>query len=517
MANITPELAKFRDEARDLAANYGLDFYEVIFELVDYDELNMIASYGGFPTRYPHWRFGMEYEQLSKSYAYGLSKIYELVINNDPCYAYLMRSNSLTDQKLVMAHVYGHCDFFKNNMWFARTSRKMMDVMANHATQVRRYMDKYGQDRVEGFIDRVTSIDNLIDVHSPYVTGDSLATRSGRDQGTTELPDSAPRHDSGAYMDRYINPRGLGLGRDANSEAAEGSVPEPGFRSTRDILQFLLEHAPLETWEQDILAMLREEAYYFAPQAMTKIMNEGWAVFWHSRIMTKHMLNASEIVSYADAHSGTLFAQPGQVNPYKMGVELFRHIEHRWNRGQFGAEYQRCEDANLRRSWDTDAGLGTEKVFDVRKIYNDVSFIDEFITPEFAEDQSLYVYGQNPETGQYEIVDRDYTKVKNGLLESLTNCGNPIIDLVDDNYQGRGEMYLCHQWVSRDLEFEAALRTLESLYAFWKKPVHLETCEDGKARLLSFDGTESTFKEISSSKAGAKQVVGSAKGPDDND
>ena len=112
MSNLTPELAQIRDEARELAISYGLDFFEVIYELVDFHEVNMFAAYGGFPTRYPHWRFGMEYEQLAKSYTYGLSKIYELVINNDPCYAYLMRSNAPVDQRLVMAHVYGHCDFF---------------------------------------------------------------------------------------------------------------------------------------------------------------------------------------------------------------------------------------------------------------------------------------------------------------------------------------------------------------------------------------------------------------------
>ena len=149
MGNLTPELAAMRDETRDLAKSYGLDFYEVIFELVDHDELNMVASYGGFPVRYPHWRWGMEYEQLTKSYQYGLSKIYELVINNDPCYAYLMRSNALTEQKLVMAHVYGHCDFFKNNAWFAHTSRKMMDVLANHGARIRRYMDRHGEGPAE--------------------------------------------------------------------------------------------------------------------------------------------------------------------------------------------------------------------------------------------------------------------------------------------------------------------------------------------------------------------------------
>jgi stage V sporulation protein R len=198
-----------------------------------------------------------------------------------------------------------------------------------------------------------------------------------------------------------------------------------------------------------------------------------------------------------------------------MGVELFRHIEDRWNRGQFGIEYQRCDDPHLRRQWNTEAGLGKEKVFEVRKIYNDVSFIDEFITPEFAEDQKLYIYGMNQSTGRYEIVDRDYTKVKRSLLDALTNFGNPIIKVVDANYKNRGELYLYHEWVARDLEFEAALRTLESVYKMWKRPVHIETTEGGKPRLLSFDGEEAIFKDISSSTGQQPEVVGAAEGDDD--
>src|SRR5450432_4853146 len=112
---LTQELVDVREQMKSYALGYGLDFFETVFELVDFDEMNMVAAYGGFPNRYPHWKFGMEYEQLSKGYEYGLQKIYELVINNDPCYAYLMESNPMVDQKLVMAHVYGHCDFFKNN------------------------------------------------------------------------------------------------------------------------------------------------------------------------------------------------------------------------------------------------------------------------------------------------------------------------------------------------------------------------------------------------------------------
>src|SRR6516162_8551355 len=166
---LPPDLQALKEEIEGYARDYGLDFYETIFEVVDAEDVNEIAAYGGFPTRYPHWSFGMSYEELKKGYDYGLSKIYEMVINNDPCYAYLMRSNHVVDQKLVMAHVYGHCDFFKNNAYFAHTNRKMMDEMANHGARIRRYVEKYGEDEVEAFVDRCMSIDDLIDVHSTAI------------------------------------------------------------------------------------------------------------------------------------------------------------------------------------------------------------------------------------------------------------------------------------------------------------------------------------------------------------
>ena len=159
------ELLEWNQKIEAIAKDEGLDFFETRFEMVSYDKMSEIAAYGGFPTRYPHWRFGMEYERLSKSHTYGLSKIYELVINSNPCYAYLLEGNELVDQKLVMSHVYGHCDFFKNNFWFSRTNRKMLDSMANHASQVRRYQELYGVTVVEQFIDTCLSLENLIDVH----------------------------------------------------------------------------------------------------------------------------------------------------------------------------------------------------------------------------------------------------------------------------------------------------------------------------------------------------------------
>jgi stage V sporulation protein R len=204
--SLTPELRAVQQEIEGYAREFGLDFFEVIFELLDADDLNAIAAYGGFPTRYPHWSFGMAYEELKKTYDYGLAKIYELVINNDPCYAYLMRSNNLVDQKLVMAHVYGHCDFFKNNAFFAHTNRKMMDEMANHGMRIRRYAEKYGEDEVEAFLDKCKSIEDLIDIHSVAIRRREEQPRFDFEATREEEPIPVTRFKTKTYLDPYINP-----------------------------------------------------------------------------------------------------------------------------------------------------------------------------------------------------------------------------------------------------------------------------------------------------------------------
>src|SRR3954463_103954 len=207
--NLPPHLRKLKEEIEGHARAYGLDFYETIFEVIDADDLNEVAAYGGFPTRYPHWSFGMAYEELKKSYDYGLSKIYEMVINNDPCYAYLMRCNHTVDQKLVMAHVYGHCDFFKNNAYFGHTTRKMMDEIANHAARIRGYTERFGEDEVEAFVDKCMSIDDLIDIHSVAIRRrDDHSKYDFTPKDGEEDEDGRPhRFKSKGYMDEFVNPR----------------------------------------------------------------------------------------------------------------------------------------------------------------------------------------------------------------------------------------------------------------------------------------------------------------------
>ncbi|HTU23820.1 MAG TPA: SpoVR family protein [Pirellulales bacterium] len=485
------ELASLQAQIESYAERQGLDFFPTIFELVEADELNAIAAYGGFPTRYPHWRFGMEYEQLSKGYHYGLQKIYELVINNNPCYAYLMKSNSLVDQKLVMCHVYGHCDFFKNNAYFSQTSRKMMDEMANHGNRIRRHMDRQGVEEVETFIDACLSIEDLIDIHSTFIKRYDPVDKYNFDQTDESDPPPVPKFQSKGYMDSFINPPEI-LAAEANrlrDQRAEQSKRFP-VEPTRDVMLFLLEHAPLKPWQLDVLSILRDEAYYFAPQAQTKIMNEGWASYWHSSMMTRMGLIDEEVIHYCDHHSGTLASSPDRLNPYKLGIELFRDIEERWNSGRFGKEYDECEDFDERQNWNRDTGLGRQKIFEVRRIHNDLTFIDEFLTLDFCRQYKLFSFGYNPSSNAYEIESREFPKIKQQLLFNLTNVGRPLIAVREGNYKNRGELFLEHQFNGVELKISWARDTLVNLYRLWTRPVHIETVLEGTSTILSYDGSE---------------------------
>ena len=490
MANLPPELEAERQRICKIAKDAGLDFFETVFEMVTYDQISQIAAYGGFPVRYPHWKFGMEYEHLSKSYEYGLSKIYEMVINTDPCYAYLMEGNQLMDQKLVMAHVYGHCDFFKNNVWFGKTNRKMMDAMANHATRISRYMDRYGVDVVENFIDKCLSLENLIDRHSVY----NPVTNTVRAENPNNNKPVMLKYDR-EYMRDYINPPQFIAEQKQKAEEEAAKKQKFPAEPERDVLKFLLSYAPLEEWQQDVLTIIREEAYYFAPQGMTKTMNEGWASYWHSKLMTEKIMNDAEIIDFADHHSGTVAMAPNGYNPYKVGLELMREIEDRWNKGKFGREWEECDDIRERNNWDKKLGLGREKIFEVRKIYNDVTFIDEFLTEDFCVRNQLFVYKFNKRTNQFEVDTRDFKAIKAKLLFHMTNFGQPIIKVLDANFENRGELLIGHMWEGMDMQPDYLNETLKNLFFLWRRPVNLATVMDGEGQLYRWDGDKmETFK-----------------------
>ena len=434
---IDPSLKPWAVRIEALARAAGLDFHEIVFEMVDPWQVNALAAYGGFPVRYPSWRFGMEFERMEKGRQWGLSKIYELVINNDPTYAYLVRSNSLMEQKLVMAHVCGHADFFKHNRWFKPTDRHMLERMAHHGSRVRNFVDAYGQDAVDRFLDQALAIDNLIDPFLP-----------ARELVRVEQGVKAQSVDPFSSVDVQRSKSGSAL-------------------PTYDIIGHLTEHAPLEPWQRELLGIVRAEAYYFMPQRMTKIMNEGWASFWHSKMLTEGLLDATEIIDFADCHSGATATVPGQLNPYKLGIDLFRFAEEK--------------------------GMD---IFQLREIHNDASFIDALVDEEFASRSELFVYGRNPKSGSLEVSDRGWEQVKERLLQGLAWGGSPRIELLDDDYEGRGELLLQHHFEGRELDLSSAGGVLRQLGMLWRRPVHLLTTENGQSRLVTSDGEALSSKDV---------------------
>lgn len=892
---LPPDLQAAWEEIEAYARGYGLDFYPIIYEVLDYRTLYETAALGGFPTRYPHWRFGMEYDQLIKGHVWLGSTIYEMVINTNPSYAYLLEGNEMVTQKMVMAHVTGHVDFFKNNMWFAHTNRKMLDEMANHAARIHRAIDRYGYEVVEDFIDVCLSIDNLIDYHAPYIR---------RPEAQTFQPivdDDAPDVVEGLrverdYMKEYINPPEFLERQRKRLEEQRRKQRRFPESPQKDILLFLMNYAPLERWQHTILEIIRDEAYYFAPQGMTKVLNEGWAClasgsriftvdgiktvkeivdgrqptiisdgeqpqrvydwakfenyetvrirtrrgielegsfnhrimlpdgtwrrldqlqigdcvklsggadlwarhelpldwhpirrmtltdvahhagadietvirhragvrgvhatvleplvaeydralqtygatqtrrtsirvprvvdarlaallgylvgdghiseakrtiglttgdaeqadrfvslvselfgltvhrrwdpnrwrlsfssqdardflkhlglktgvaarvkdvpdvilrspkpvvaaflrayydcdgyagksgvilstaseamsktiqllllnfgilstrrqqqdgvwhvhttghsaavfeqqisfgltrkqqalrryladhqwfkredwsdevvsiehgradvydisvetthryaaqgfinhnsFWHTTIMAEKALKDSELIDFADHHAGVVAVHSGRLNPYKLGLELLRDVEDRWNKGKFGKEYDECEDIAAKRNWDKQLGLGRQKVFEIRRLYNDVTFIDEFLTPEFALEQKLFTFRYNRDTDFYEIASREFQEIKEKLLFRLTNFGQPFIYVEEGNYNNRNELYLRHRHEGVDLKMDYARDTMRNIHKIWTRPVHLETMIDDKKRLISFDGKDFSERRI---------------------
>ncbi len=494
MTRLSDKLRELQRQIEGYATEFGLDCFQVVFEPVDYRQMCEIAAYGGFPVRYPHWRFGMEYDHMLKSHTYGLSKIYELVINSDPCYAYLLEGNSLVDQKLVMAHVYGHCDFFKNNAYFAYTDRRMIDVMANSASRIRRYMDRHGVAAVEQFVDVCLSLDNLIDPWTPYRQANRPRSRPEEPADETDDEPGKLRNARG-YLETYINPPEFLEAQKRRREEEEKLSKKLPRHPDRDVLGFLLKHAPLESWEADVLSIIRDEAYYFLPQMQTKIMNEGWASYWHSKIMTTRALCCDEVVDYADAASGVMAMAPGQLNPYKIGIELFRHIEERYDRGMFGKDYEECTNMAEKANWDRKLGLGQKKIFEVRRLYNDVTFIDEFFTLDFCNEQQFFTIKENRRTGRREIEGREFAKIKQRMLQQLTNFGQPFIYVIDANYLNRGELLLGHSHSGVDLKMDYARDTLRNLERVWRRPVSLVTVLDDKPKRIRFDGSDTSMTD----------------------
>ena len=477
---IPAELKKHIPEILQACRDFGLDFYPTVIQMLSHDEMSEVAAYGGFPVRYPHWKWGMEYEELQRGYMYGMHRIYEMVINCNPCYIYCLNSNTLLDNVTVIAHATGHNHFFKNNIYFKHTSNNMMNELANHGSRIRRYMSRWDKEKVTEFIDNVLRIETLIDNSKAWDTKE-VRDPVVRDSRKYRHPRRLPLIKDRTYMDGWINPTNY-IQREHDRidkiEKAEdlGIFAQP----EKDVFGWIKDNCNLKTWQADIMSMLYDEALYFSPQGLTKTANEGFASWVDYNIMAKQGYvglgqegHDHGIVEYSIHKMGVLGGKYS-MNPYKLGFNLLCDIEERWNKGMFGSEWEDCDNMRERENWDKNLGLGKEKVFEIVKFYDDVNLINEFFTQEFCDKYEFFDW-ERQENGEYVVVSKDAKQIKRKLITKYTNRGLPDIRLADPNHLGRGIMLLEHQWEGRTLYKPYLQDTLKSLNFIVNKPVLLVT------------------------------------------
>lgn len=475
---MTPkELEEWDERILEIVHRCGLNCYPQEFEICDHFEMLGYMAYSGMPSRYPHWSFGKSYEREKTLYDYGVGGLpYEMVINSNPCLAYLMRDNTDLLQILTIAHVYGHNDFFANNFTFTSGTRAefTLEMFKNHANRVRSYMEdpSIGVEAVERVLDAAHAL-------SLQRSRNLAIKRLDRGELQRRKWEAAqPNEDQ--YAD--IHPKKEYVQPDLDKHPLE---PDP------NLLLFLAKNNPyLAEWQADLLTIVDLEASYFIPQIETKIMNEGWASYWHYKIINELHLPEKYHIEFMVRHNQVLRPTPGGLNPYHLGFIIWNDIERRWNAGETGREFsddRPREDVSSMHENDTP---GRKKIFEVRESDRDASFLRRFLTPEIMRDLDLF---QHEKRGKERVItkvsDEDsWQNVKQVLLSSVGMGSIPSITVEDADHGGRRTIYLKHEHDGRDLQLEYAERTLEQVRTLWGREVVLETIVNGRKSLLRLVG-----------------------------
>ncbi|MDD3225321.1 MAG: SpoVR family protein [Clostridium sp.] len=428
------DLEKWNDRIEVIAKDFGLDYYNQEFEFVDYRDMLAYEAYLGMPSRYPHWSFGKAYEKNSTIYKYNLTGLpYEMVINSDPCIAYLMNENTLLLQILTMAHVYGHNDFFKNNRLFKEgtDAKYTVEMFKTDADMVRAYVKNpsIGYENVEKILDAA----HAIKLQTSRVVGEKRVDEIDKKKRILENLNNEKR---GSIIEPYKEKEVPDLKR----------IP---LEPEEDVLYFILKYGDLNTWQQNLIEVVRKETQYFIPQIETKIMNEGWASFWHYNILKKLNLDSGLHLEFIKRHNDVIAPSMGSINPYFVGFKIYESLYKKY---------------------------GMEKIFEVREIERDESFIRRYLNEELCGELNLFEYEkQRDDYVISEVSDKNgWTKIRDELCNS---CGMGLIPniRVDDMSSYDKTLTLEHVYDGRELNEGYAEYTLKYMYKLWGHPVILKT------------------------------------------
>lgn len=444
MAYTVAEIERWNEKIEKIAQDQGLDYYPQEFELVNYEDMLAYEAYIGMPSRYPHWSFGKSYEKLKTLYQYNLTGLpYEMVINSDPCLAYLMKDNTLLLQILTMAHVYGHNDFFKNNRLFqAETAAKYtLEMFKSHARTIKDLVNDpgIGYEKVEKILDAA----HALKLQTPRAIGAKRLSREELQQAM--LTDYQQKLDRRSILEPYTEPVPPDLSK----------IP---LQPEEDLLYFILQYGKLAEWEKAILEIVRQETRYFIPQIETKIMNEGWASFWHYEILKALDLPAELYLEFIKRHNDVIAPAAGRLNPYYLGFAIFQDLQQIY---------------------------GREKIFEVRAYERDESFFRRYLTQELCNKLHLFEYGkQGDEVVVANVPDEDgWQSIRNTLCRFVGLGGVPLIRVVDLSGTD-GTLTLEHVFDGRELEKTYAEQTLKYAAGLWKRKVVLKTRFNNAEQLM---------------------------------
>lgn len=445
------ELLEWNEKIEEIARSEGLDYYEQEFEICSYEDMIGYETYVGMPSHYPHWSYGKHYERTKTLHKYNLTGLpYEMVINSDPCIAYLMKDNTLLLQILTIGHVYGHNDFFKNNRLFKLGTRAKdtVEMFKNHANRIREYIQDpgIGYAKVEKILNAAHAI--------KYQTSRNIGVKRLTQKEKQEV-----------LLERYRKPKSEYplLEPKAMEEDSPPDFKKIPIEPEEDMLMFIMEYSKLSDWEKDIISIVREETLYFLPQIETKIMNEGWASFWHYTILNKLELEQGLHIEFLKRHNQVLRPMMGQINPYYIGFKIFQDLKNR-----------HADDP--------------KKIFEVREVERDQSFIRKYLTRELCEEMNLFEYMKLGSSYVItEVSDEEgWKRVRDTIANSVGLSGIPAVNVLEwvrkDN-----TLILEHRYDGREIELAYAYETLKHIVDLWDGRVMLATKIDNKRKLIICD------------------------------
>jgi len=435
----------------ELASRSGLAFHPVDFEAVPDSFMMEIAVYG-LPVRMPHWSFGVRYIYQLIQRHMGHSRLFEVVFPGNPGHAYLASSNGLAENILVTAHVLGHADFSRNNLLFRRcqeqVSEHIVEHAASHARQIQQAIETYGAQRVETVLDAALALEQHIDI--------DVSLRRPR---YPEYETDAKAIADDEFRKRFaaLDPTAAPTGVELRKRAPVPPHPE------RDLLWFVANYAPeMESWERDIFLAVREESFYFYPVFATQIMNEGWASYWHARLLREADFVPQQ--AYVDAikcHSDVVrpIAADQQValsiNPYHLGFSMWEKIVE--------AE-------------------GLDAARNIMQQDDDFGFVRNHLTRELADELGLFRFSARSD-GQVKVLEHELTGLHEAILSPKYNFGAPTVSATHVRTDGTLELTHDNSVDGRGLDLERSRKVLDYVQRVWRRPIVLTTVNQAGSTL----------------------------------